>query len=280
MRSSAVPPYDRADLSVTRTRTNGRSRSAAGVLARDDPRRATSSLADQAYDELRNQIVRARFAKGTVLREAEIARQLGMSRTPVREALGRLQAEDLVAPTRRGGYVVVELTEDELRDIYAVRATLERLAARLGALGRTNADLGQLSDLLDQMDSALGSAQDERLAELNGRFHRAIAAASHNHFLERLLSNIHEIFARYRAAALGSPGRRRTAHAQHRALVQALAKRDESTAGLLAERHVADALRVSLGLTERPGDTHRRVRARVPPTNTHRRVTARKRARA
>lgn len=196
----------------------------------------------EAYNTLRKMILEDAFPPGSVLAEAELVRLLQMSRTPVREALGRLQAERYIWAIPGRGYAITELSIEDLHNVYTVRAALEGLAAELAATRATRADLGRLEDLYEAMEGARSRNSDDELAELNSRFHDAIAQASGNSYLQGMLSQIREVFERFRKTALALPGRREKAHLEHGELIAALRDRDQERARDLASIHARRAL--------------------------------------
>lgn len=203
-------------------------------------------LSEQAYTLLKGRLMRGEIAPRSLLREAELARQLGMSRTPVREALRRLLAEGFLRAVPQGGFVSVELTREDLMSIYPVRGVLEGLAARLAARNANRVDLARLEELADAMERSYLGGDDAQLAKLNSQFHDAVAQASHNRYLQAMLANIRDVFEGYRPYALIHPGRRDSAHAEHCKLLTALKMRDEAAAAEIAEEHVRRALMVRL----------------------------------
>lgn len=197
---------------------------------------------DVAYAAVRQMIVARTWPPGEVLTEAELARRLRVSRTPVREALQRLANEGYIAPAGGRGYLVIELSEQDVINVYRVRTVLEGLAAHEAATAITRAQLGQLEDLYEAMEDARGRMDDRVLAELNSQFHHAVARAGGNTYLESTLSGIYDVFERFRPVALVQPGRRALAAQEHGELIQALRARDADTARSVAEHHVQRAL--------------------------------------
>lgn len=203
---------------------------------------APPTRSDQAYQEIRALIFEGELAAGSSVTEAALVRRLGMSRTPIREALAKLAAEGHLVAASGRGFVVVEIGAEDLIDIYAVRARLEGLAAEEAAERLTRVDLARLEDLYDAMEKARAGGDDERLAKLNNEFHLVVAEASGNAYLQAMLADIHEVFDRFRTTALALPGRRDDAHAEHGELIAALRARDRRKARELGEAHVARAL--------------------------------------
>lgn len=180
---------------------------------------------------------------GTRIGEAQLTREFGMSRTPVREALARLESEGLLVAGPGRGFLVAELTSADLVDIYRVRAVLEGLAAEEAAHRATRVDIARLEDLYDAMTEASGKpGQDQQLAGLNSEFHAVIAEVSGNAYLQSMLDDIREVFELFRTTALTVPGRRDTAHDEHGRMIEALRRGDADEARQLAQGHVNRAL--------------------------------------
>jgi DNA-binding GntR family transcriptional regulator len=203
-------------------------------------------LGDVVYRQTRQLIIDGTLPARTKVRETDLARQFGVSRTPLREALRQLQAEGLLTPVERGGYVVSNLGPEQLADAYVVRGVLDGLAAELAAAKRRRVDLAVLADLLDELDAALDREDDAELSRLNRLFHDSIASVSGNEFLQPSLANIRDLFDSFRTEAVRDPGRRAAAHAEHHALYDAIQARDAEGAARLARQHVRSALEFRL----------------------------------
>jgi DNA-binding GntR family transcriptional regulator len=202
------------------------------------------SRAEDAYQRIRALVNSGALAQGARVSEAELVRTLEMSRTPVREALLRLESEKVLHSTPGRGYVVAELTEQDLEHIYQVRAVLEGLAAEQAATRVTRTDLARLEDIYDLMQSALETSDDDALARANSQFHDTIASASGNTYLQTMLGNIRGTFETFRVTALAQPTRRDTAHSEHRELIEALRAKNAYLAQQIAHTHVLTALQV------------------------------------
>jgi DNA-binding GntR family transcriptional regulator len=209
----------------------------------DNSENAWPTRSARAYHQIREMIFDGTISAGTMLVEARLVRQLGMSRTPVREALHRLEAEGLLSALPRGGFTVVAVGDEDLRNLYMIRACLEGLAAATAATKLNRVDIARLEDLYDEMGVAVEAGQDEELARLNREFHRAVAIASGNVHLREILDNVKGVFERFRATAVANPARRAEAHAEHGELIEALKRRDAERARSIAEQHVHRALK-------------------------------------
>src|SRR4051794_463256 len=172
------------------------------------------SRADFVYESLRDAIADGRIPGGERVREEDVARNLGVSRTPVREALQRLQQRGLLEPGPARGFMVVELGHDEVIELYAMRETLEGLAARFAARHATSAEIAALYDLQEQLRSAEGDP--ERHGMLDRSFHQAIYEAAHNRYLMKTLESLQDSFALLRSATMRLPHRQRDSHEERR----------------------------------------------------------------
>ncbi len=193
-------------------------------------------LGQKAYSTVKLAIVQGEFELTAPIREIDLVRRLGISRTPVREALRRLEAEGVLETIPRGGFRVVEWDSAELNQAYAVRIALERLAARTAATERTRMHLAQLATVLDHLAEAT-KEHASRLPALNAEFHLAIAEASGNRYLHRALSELFEIFHRYPAAER-TLARRVDTLAEHRKLADAIERGEANLAERLMHEHL------------------------------------------
>ncbi|WP_432837978.1 GntR family transcriptional regulator [Dactylosporangium sp. CA-092794] len=217
-------------------------RGASKWTAAPDPARLTP------YEALKKAILSGEFKPGQPLVENALAEWCQTSRTPVREALRRLEQDGLVDSSDRG-LVVRKLTPEEILDVYDVRIVLEGTAARVAAERRTDHDLRLLRLLLQKLNDVSESDRDS-MVEVNEQFHRAIWKASHNAALLDLLERLHLHLARYPGAtlSLGAPGRWAATHREHKRLVDAIDKRDGDTAHRVALAHFSNARDIRLEL--------------------------------
>jgi DNA-binding GntR family transcriptional regulator len=209
---------------------------------------AVTAVADLAYKAVRESILSGAERPGARLREEELAASIGVSRTPIREALRRLHAEGLVEILPNRGAVVVPWGEDELDEIFELRTLLEGYSARRAAGHATAEQLTELHGLCDTMDLRTEHLTEEAYAEitdLNLRFHHVVHAAAANRRLHSLLAGIIQVplvrhtFHRYTHEELTR------SFAQHRELVEALAAGDPDWAESVMQCHVR-AARASL----------------------------------
>jgi DNA-binding GntR family transcriptional regulator len=204
----------------------------------------TATKSELAYARVRELVLTGELAPGTVLNQAILARQIGISTTPLREALRRLAEQGLVELGAHRDARVAPLDATEARDLVELRQDLDPLAAGLAAQRRTAADLAEMTDSLARLESL---PTDPSPAQLAGhrRFHAALYRASHNALLVETLDGLWDKTDRYRRHALRA-GRSDEEVAQraeeHRLLVEAVEDRDAAAATDLMRRHVETSL--------------------------------------
>jgi DNA-binding GntR family transcriptional regulator len=190
---------------------------------------------DAAYSELRARILDGTLPPGSVLDQDTIASQLGLSTTPVREALRRLESESLVVMAAHREARIATLTREELEDIYDVRLALDPLAARLATEHATDEQIAAARDALEWT----GVSVAEVMLEGNRRFHRAIYNSSGNDALLAILEGLWDRSDRYRMALLRTDDGRREADADHQEIFEAFANRDAVLVERLMYEHLA-----------------------------------------
>jgi DNA-binding GntR family transcriptional regulator len=202
-----------------------------------------AKAAEAAYAVIRAGILTGEFARGQRLREEELATRAGVSRTPIREALRRLDAEGLIDFTPNRGARVTAWSERELEDLYDARALLEGHSAKLAATRISPGDLDELADVATQMEvlAARGAEAADDLTVLNGLFHRAVARASGNSQLESLVRGIIDVPLVHRTFQRYSPERLLASTFHHRELVQALRAGDGEWAEAVMRGHILAA---------------------------------------
>jgi DNA-binding GntR family transcriptional regulator len=205
-----------------------------------------ASRADAAYDALFGAIESGTLRPGARLREIELSDWVGASRTPIREALGRLEAEGLVARDPSRGMVVAELDHGLVAELYVMREVLEGTAAALAARHASDAEIDALRELA-RRDRDAGD-DPARLARLNRHFHEAMFRCAHNRFLMRAVHALRQSMVLLGQTTLAVPGRPETARAEHDAIVSAIARHDAEAAAEAARTHIRAAYRTRLGL--------------------------------
>lgn len=197
-----------------------------------------------AYALILEAIERGDYHPGDRLVESELAERLGVSRTPVREALQRLETQGML--TRDGrSLIVASLDHNQLAELYTVRAELEGLAARLAARHATEEEVRVLRGMVEE-DRRLIGGDPRALSRANKRFHRLIHLASHNRFLVQQLDLVHRAMALMATTSFAAEGRDEAALAEHDAIVRAIEAGDGETAYQALKAHISKAFETRL----------------------------------
>ena len=204
----------------------------------------TENLAQMAFDRLERAILSGDIEPGHKMSEADLARQLGISRGPLREAIGRLEGLGLVTRVANQGPRVTSLRKVELIELLVFREAIEGMAARHAALNATEADLHRLRELLDQheQDPTIRSGRGYFQGSGDTDFHLQIAEASRNSRLYAFLSGpLYSILRLYRHRMSVIPGRPLAALAEHRAIISAIQSRDPDLAETAMREHIVNS---------------------------------------
>ena len=202
------------------------------------------SRGEQAYQYVRTAIRTGELAPGTRLREIELAELLGLSRTPVREALSRLESEGLVANESGRGLVVTELDQSMINELYVMREVLEGTAARPAARHASDVEISALRVIADRDARVL--EQPEQLAVNNRFFHETLYRCAHNRYLLKTLNSLQESMALLGPTTLVLAERARTSSREHQEIVAALEQRDPDLAERIVREHIRAAYKVRL----------------------------------
>jgi DNA-binding GntR family transcriptional regulator len=196
------------------------------------------TLREQVVDHLREEILSSRLAPGEELGEVALARSLGISRGPLREALGQLAAEGLVTIVPRRGAVVKRLTHQEFIDAYQVREALESLAIKLAVPRLTGADKAELHRMSEEMERAAKAEDTDRFFDINRRFHARLVKASGNQKLEEVHGQLVAQMARLLKQSVELRGGMVQSATEHRAILEAVDAGDPLLAARLLEEHI------------------------------------------
>ncbi|MDI3341534.1 MAG: GntR family transcriptional regulator [Sphaerobacter sp.] len=218
----------------------------AGLVALRERHARRGAATEIAYWTIRDALRTGLLRPGDRLIEVDLAAALDMSRTPVREALRRLEAERLVENVPRRGLVVPAITLDDLVDIYEIRGALEGLAARRAAQRMRGAELEALREAVERMERALASDDLELVSEMSRQFHRLLRGGSPHGRLPALISLLFDSHGSLGLHEFNAPGRLAAAVAEHRAIYEAIAARDEARAERLAREHSDHALQAQI----------------------------------
>ncbi len=197
------------------------------------------SLSDRAYYRIRELIVSLTLPPGSILNERELMQELGLGRTPVREALRTLAREQLVEVYPRRGIFVSGVDVGDLAGLSEVRLALESAGARIAAERALPEDRERCAELLDELEAAANEDDERGLIELDQRIHRHVYTCTHNPFLARTLEEYYVLTLRIWFVALDRVARLDDAVREHRELLQAIRDGDADTAEEVMRRHVA-----------------------------------------
>jgi len=198
-----------------------------------------------AYELILDAIDVGVYKPGDRLVESELADRFGVSRTPIREALQRLETQSLLARDGRS-LIVASLNHNQLAELYAVRAELEGLAARLAAQHAAPEEIKVLRNMVEEDRGRLD--KPEALARTNRRFHKQLHLASHNRYLVQQLDMVHRTMALLATTSLAVEGRSATAIAEHDAIVKGIEARDGEAAATALKIHISQAFETRLKL--------------------------------
>jgi DNA-binding GntR family transcriptional regulator len=199
------------------------------------------SLSEKVYRFLRDGIAEGRYQTGDCLIEMKIAEELGVSRTPVREALKQLELEDLVSSHPNRGVVVKGFTTEDLQDVSTIRHLLEGQAAYWAAQRVTTEQLGELREVVELMEFYTAKSDITHLVALDTRFHELIYEASGSRTIRHILASLHHNIRKARQSSLNLPDRAPNSLAEHLSIYQAIERRDAQAAKEHMEAHVAIA---------------------------------------
>lgn len=202
----------------------------------------TQPIRETVYQQLKLAVLTGAFEAGERLLERDIAEKLQVSRTPVREALKRLEAEGLLEALPKQGLAVKEYSDDDIREIYMIREALECLAAEFAAINATDADIARLEELVGEMDRLDNYADADKLREIHSCFSETYNRASHMPTLIHLIESLKDQVTRFRSVSLSTPARRIETKKEHKELLEALRRRDPERASALTHVHIRNAL--------------------------------------
>jgi DNA-binding GntR family transcriptional regulator len=212
-----------------------------------------SEVQKDAYDLILDAIDVGQYGPGDRLVESELAERFGMSRTPIREALQRLETQSMLTRTGRS-LIVASLDHNQLAELYVVRAELEGLAANLAA---QHASPEEVRVLVAMVENDLELVDDPgQLSRANRRFHKQLHLASHNRYLIAQLDLVHRSMALLATTSLAADGRGTVALGEHGAIVQAIADGDGARAATALKQHLSQAFETRLKIDAGEVKTH------------------------
>lgn len=205
-----------------------------------------STRGKTVYHAILKAIREGMYQPGEPLREIEVSQRLGVSRTPVREALSRLQDKGLVEPAPGRGLAVARLSTQQIFELYSLRADLEKLVVRNVVKYATPIEI----DNLERLNELFGSAKDVQSAtEANSLLHAALREASRNRYLHMAIDDLQDTVALIAVTVFSAPGRIEAAYKEHAAIIAAIRDRDADRAEQLMGDHIHSLLEVRMGLS-------------------------------
>ena len=196
------------------------------------------SLRGRVFQSIREDILSGRYEQNTELKEAAIGAELGVSRTPVREALRQLELEGLVTIIPNRGAYVNMITAKDVQDIYVIRSMLEGLCARWATQSITAEQLDSMEETLCLSEYHTSKKNYEKLYELDSLFYEQLYEAGGSRILNHILSDFHDYVKMVRKATISTSSRSVTSTEEHRAIFEAIKEKDPDKAEALAKEHV------------------------------------------
>lgn len=200
----------------------------------------TVSLANQVYETLERNILGGVYARGEIISENRLAEDLGVSRTPIREAMTRLSHEKLIKESP-SGTVVVGITENDVKDLFEIKRRIEVIATRRAAENISNEGLKQLKDSVDQQEFFAQKDDSEKVRDLDTEFHDIIYRECGSNTLQGILSQMHHKMMKYRRVSLEKANRIIDSVEEHRAIYEAIASGDCDRVDTLTTIHIDHA---------------------------------------
>jgi len=200
----------------------------------------TVSLADQVFEKIENDILSGELKRGEIITETFLSSRLGVSRTPIREALRRLEQEHLIEDSLKGS-VVIGVTESDLDDIYLIRNQIESLACKMAAQVRTENDLAKLKEILELQEFYVEKEQPDKIRMMDNEFHEALYKMCGRNTFYEILTVLHRKIQKYRKASVTNKSYAKQSVSEHREIFEAIEKQDGELAFNVAKNHIENA---------------------------------------
>ena len=201
------------------------------------------SIADQIFEQLEHDILSGKYARGETLSELRLSNELGVSRTPVREAIRRLEQENILEESGRG-MIVVGITREDMMDMYEIRMEIESLAARRAAERITETELKEMRNILDLQHFYAGKGgadSSNQIRNLDSQFHELLYRCSGSKVYYNVLRSLHKKITKFRMASVSKQGRALKSIEEHETIYEALAAHDGDRAYEAAVQHMIHA---------------------------------------
>lgn len=211
-------------------------------MSKEQNDKSVGGLSSRVYHQIRAEILKGALMPGESVTEMGLAKDCGVSRTPVREALRQLELEGLVELIPNKGAVILGISPEDICDIYQIRAMLEGSAAERAAQKATEEDIRKLTEILELTEFYISRQNLQQLQAMDGQFHQLIYEMSGSRMFRRVLKDLHYYIGLTRDASLKSEGRAVQSVKEHRAVLEAIAQHDGAKAKKLMNVHVNKAL--------------------------------------
>ncbi len=205
--------------------------------------RENHSLGQKVFQRIRGDILKGNYKRGEELKEKAICEEMGVSRTPVREALRQLELEGLVNIISNKGAYVVGFTPKDIKDIYEIRTVLESLCARWAAIRAEEEQIEVLEEIIYLTDFHVRKGNMDQVMKLGGKFHEILYEAGGSRILEQALQNYHHYLERVRTINLLSYQRAVESNEEHRRILEAIKEQDAKKAEDAITLHLANSVR-------------------------------------
>lgn len=199
------------------------------------------SLSDKVFSTLEEEILTGVLQSGETVSENKLSARLGVSRTPIREALRRLEQEGLVRNDPGRGAVILGVTKQDLLDIYEIRIRIEGLAARSAAQSITEEQAAAMKELVELQEFYVSKGDSEKIRDFDSRFHSMIYSFCTSRVLADTLTGLHHRIERFRSMSVVNSERASRTTSEHRAILEALAAHDSDRAESLLIEHISNA---------------------------------------
>ncbi len=214
---------------------------------------ARKSLGEHVFDSLKQAIIRGNMSPGDWLVESHIADTLGISRTPVREAIHKLEREGLIERQPRGGFTVQGLTRDDIEETFGIRAVLEGYAARLAAIKHHKKELAPLENKIEEFENYLAQKQQAELTRINTEFHDLLYALSKSPKLVHMINGLRDQIFRFRQMILKESKMAKISNEDHKQMLTFIRKRDADGVEALVRGHIIRGQEMVLEAYDRQG---------------------------
>lgn len=201
------------------------------------------SLRGRVFNKIREDILSGKYNQNEELKENTIATELGVSRTPVREALRQLELEGLVNIIPNKGAYVTGISEKDIHDIYIIRSYLEGLCAKWACENITQGQIDALEEIIYLSEFHAKKEHHQQVVELDNKFHETIYEASNSKILDHVLTDFHHYVQRIRKITLASDDRAMNSNKEHTAILDAIKKRNGEEAEKLAHEHIMNTIK-------------------------------------